>query len=138
MAGTVIVGYDGSEGGNAALSEAITLASVLSADLTIVFAYEKVVVGGESHDLDEAVEEIGERILAEASATASGAGISFTTQYVEGPAAESLALVAERENASYVVVGGTTERPLKAWVLGSTANKLMAIAECPVVVVRIP
>lgn len=136
MADKIITGYDGSDGGKAALSEAVRLAKDLNAEVLVLFAYEKVVVGGESHDLDEAVEAIGERILAEAAESASSAGVELMTEYIEGPAAQTLAAVAEREGARYIVVGGNGEPPLKAWVLGSTPSKLLALADCPVLVVR--
>jgi nucleotide-binding universal stress UspA family protein len=133
----IITGYDGSDGGKVALEEAIKLSNEIGGDVTVLFAYEKVVVGGESHDLDEAVEAIGERVLADAVAIGRAAGAELTTEYIEGPAAQTLATVAEREGARYIVVGGSGEAPLKAWVLGSTANKLLALAPCPVVVVRV-
>ena len=136
MSGKIITGYDGSDGGKVALSEALTLAKDLGAEVLVLFAYEKVVVGGESHDLDEAVEAIGERVLAEAAESARSAGVKLTTEYIEGPAAQTLASVAAREAARYIVVGGNGEPPLKAWVLGSTPSKLLALADCPVVVVR--
>jgi nucleotide-binding universal stress UspA family protein len=136
MSGKIITGYDGSDGGKVALSEALTLAKDLGAEVLVLFAYEKVVVGGESHDLDEAVEAIGERVLAEAAESARSAGVKLTTEYIEGPAAQTLASVAAREGARYIVVGGNGEPPLKAWVLGSTPSKLLALADCPVVVVR--
>ena len=75
MSGKIITGYDGSDGGKVALSEALTLAKDLGAEVLVLFAYEKVVVGGESHDLDEAVEAIGERVLAEAAESARSAGV---------------------------------------------------------------
>ena len=136
MPSKIITGYDGSEGGKAALGEAIKLANDVGGDVTVVFAYEKVVVGGESHDLDEAVEAIGERVLADAVEIGRAAGAELTTEYIEGPAAQTLATVAEREGARYIVVGGNGEAPLKAWVLGSTAQRLLAFSPCPVVVVR--
>jgi nucleotide-binding universal stress UspA family protein len=136
MPNKIITGYDGSEGGKVALGEAIKLANDIGGNVTVLFAYEKVVVGGESHDLDEAVEVIGGRVLAEAEEIGSAAGVGLTTEYIEGPAAQTLATVAEREGARYIVVGSNGEAPLKAWVLGSTAQRLLAFAPCPVVVVR--
>jgi len=136
MPKTIVTGYDGSSGGREALAEALRLARETDARVIALYIYEKVVVGGESHDLDEAVESLGEEMLAEAGAEAEGSGVQLTTEYIEGPAAETLAAVAEREQASYIVVGGNGERPLKAWALGTTANKLLALASCPVVVVR--
>jgi nucleotide-binding universal stress UspA family protein len=136
MPDRIITGYDGSSGGKAALNEAIKLANEIGAELTVVFAYEKVVVGGESHDLDEAVEAIGARVLLEAEEIGRAAGVRLTTEYIEGAAAQTLATVAQREGARYIVVGDHGEAPLKAWVLGSTAHKVLAIAPCAVVVVR--
>ena len=59
MSNKIVTGYDGSDGGKVALAEALTLAKDIGGEVIVLFAYEKVVVGGESHDLDEAVEAIG-------------------------------------------------------------------------------
>ena len=73
---TIVVGYDGTDGSKAALAEAITVAQEIGGDILAVFAYDRVIVGGESHDLDAQVHARGDAMLAEAEATASAAGVT--------------------------------------------------------------
>ncbi|MSX03099.1 MAG: universal stress protein [Actinobacteria bacterium] len=136
MSNAIVVGYDGSDGSKSALDEALAMAADLGCALSVVYSYDKVVVGGESHDLDDAVEAIGEGLLAEASQKAQAAGVEVSTQFLEGPSAQTLSDVADQQAARFIVVGSTGERPLKALVLGSTASKLLGLANRPVLVVR--
>ena len=71
---TIVVGYDGTDGSKAALAEALTVAEEIGGDIVAVFAYDRVIVGGESHDLDAQVHARGDAMLAEAEATAQAAG----------------------------------------------------------------
>ena len=63
---TIVVGYDGTDGSKAALEEAITVAQEIGGEILAVFAYDRVIVGGESHDLDAQVHARGDAMLAEA------------------------------------------------------------------------
>ena len=49
---------------------------------------------------------------------------------------EALLQLADQNNARFIVVGGWGEGPLKGAILGSTAYKVLHLAERPVVVVQ--
>ena len=136
MSKTIVLGYDGSEGGRAALEEALRVAEEVGGDIVAVYAYDKVISGGESRDLDEIIQARGDALLAEASARAGEVGISCATQYAEGRPAEALVAVADQRNARFIVVGSFGERPLKGALLGSTPYKLMQLSERPIIVAR--
>ena len=59
MPGTIVAGYDGTAGCQAAMDEALRLAGELSADLVVVFAYAAGPVGGEAADLLAVLRERG-------------------------------------------------------------------------------
>lgn len=135
---TIVVGYDGTDGSKAALGEAITVAQEIGGDIVAVFAYDRVIVGGESHDLDAQVHARGDEMLAEAAATASAAGVQLRKEYIEENAASALVTVGDDVDARFIVVGSYGERPLKGAIVGSTPYKLIHLADRPVIVVRIP
>ena len=135
---TLVVGYDGTDGSKAALSEAIRVAGEIGGDIVAVFAYDRVIVGGEQHDLDAQVHARGDEMLAEAEATASAAGIALRKEYIEESAASALVTVGDDIDARFIVVGSYGERPLKGVIVGSTPYKLIHLADRPVIVVRIP
>ena len=136
MSKSIVLGYDGTEGGHAALEEALRVAEEIGGDIVAVYAYDKVISGGESRDLDEIIQARGDALLAEASARAGEVGISCATQYAEGRPAEALVAVADQRNARFIVVGSFGERPLKGALLGSTPYKLMQLSERPIIVAR--
>ena len=134
----VVVGYDGTDGGHAALDEAIKVATELGGSVVVVYAYDKVMMAGEVRDLDAAVRERGEALLIEATATATAAGVAVSTQFVEGRPADALVAAADAADARFIVVGSYGERPIKGALVGSTPYRLIHLAERPVIVVRIP
>ncbi len=135
---TIVVGYDGTDGAKAALSEALKVAGEIGGDVVAVFAYDRVIVGGESHDLDAQVHKRGDEMLAEAEAQAQSVGIALRKQYYEQNVASALVEVADEVDARFIVVGSYGERPLKGALVGSTPNKLIHLAERPIIIVRIP
>ncbi len=103
-----------------------------------MFAYDRVIIGGESHDLDAKVHAHGDAMLAEAEAAAQAAGVQLRKEYIEESAASALVKIADDVDARFIVVGSYGERPLKGALVGSTPNKLIHLADRPIIVVRIP
>ncbi len=135
---TIVVGYDGTDGSEAALNESLKVAQEIGGDVVAVFAYDRIIIGGESHDLDAQVHAHGDAMLAAAEAAAQDAGVPLRKEYIEENAAMALVRVAEDVDARFIVVGSYGERPLKGVLVGSTPNKLIHLADRPIIVVRIP
>ncbi len=136
MAG-LIVGYDGSDGAEAAFHAAADLSKRLGVGLTLVFGFEANPVGGEALDYWAALREHGESVLGTAIEEAKAAGVEVETLVVERGPAEALAELADEREADMIVVGSHGERPIAAAVLGSTPHKLLHLSHRPVLVVRI-
>lgn len=134
--GEIVVGYDGSDCGKAALDEALRLAEGLGDRVTIVFGYAPPGIwGGEIAEHEEAIEEFGETVMGEARSRAEASGVEAEVAMVAKKASEALVEVARSHAARMIVVGSYGEPPLKGMILGSTPNKLLYMAECPVLVV---
>jgi nucleotide-binding universal stress UspA family protein len=132
----VIVGYDGSDCGKAALDEACKLAKELGDEIVVVFGYAPGGYGGgEIPSHREAVEEIGERVTKEAQQQTAAAGIAVDVRLLPLKAHHALLQVADELDTRMIIVGTYGEPPLKGAILGSTPHKLLHTADVPVLVV---
>src|ERR1700710_1300177 len=126
----IVVGYDGSACGEAALEAALAIAPTLGDQVTVVFGYAPPGIwGGEIADHEEAIEELGEKVLGKARAQAAASGTEIAEQLVPKRAVPALLDVAEERDARMIVVGTFGEAPLKGLILGSTTNKLLHLTK---------
>jgi len=134
--GQIVVGYDGSACGDAALDAALGIAGELGDSVTVVFGYAPPGLwGGEIAEHEEAIEELGEKVMASARARAAEQGVEIEAQLVAKRAAEALIEAADQREARMIVVGSFGESALKGIILGSTTNKLLHLTDRPVLVV---
>jgi len=134
--GQIVVGYDGSACGDAALDSALDLADELDDRVSVVFGYAPPGLwGGEIAEHEEAIEELGEKVVQRAKSQAAERGADIDVELVPKRAAEALLEVAGQRGARMIVVGSFGDPPLKGMILGSTPNKLLHMSELPVLVV---
>jgi nucleotide-binding universal stress UspA family protein len=134
--GQIVVGYDGSDCSRNALDEALRTAVALGDEVTVVFGYAPPGLwGGEIVEHEEAIEERGQKVLAEAQHQAEAAGITVELELVAKKASEAIVAAADKRDARMIVVGSYGDPPLKGMILGSTPNKLLHLADRPVLVV---
>ena len=132
----IVVGYDGSDCSKAALAEAVGLAKGLGDRLVLVFGYAPPGIwGGEIAEHEEALEELGAKVTGEAMEKVSAAGVEAEVELVAKRPSEALVNVAAERDARMIIVGSYGDKPLKGVILGSTPNKLLYMAERPVLVV---
>jgi nucleotide-binding universal stress UspA family protein len=133
----IVVGYDGSSCGEAALDQALALAGELGDHVTVVFGYAPPGIwGGEIADHEAAIEELGEKVTAEARRRAAARDAEIDVELVPKHATEALLETAEQRGARMIVVGGGGDSALKGFILGSTPHKLLHLSERPVLVVQ--
>ena len=133
---TIVVGYDGSDCGRAALEEALGLAKSLGDRVVVVFGYAPPGIwGGEIVEHAEAIEELGSKVLDGARARAAASDVEAEFRLVPAKPSHALVEVAEELGARMVVVGSYGDPPLKGAILGSTPNKLLHASAYPVLVV---
>jgi nucleotide-binding universal stress UspA family protein len=132
----IVVGYDGSDCGRAALDEACALAKEMNSEIVVVFGYAPGGYGGgEIPTHREAVEEIGEKVAAEAQRRTLAAGVRSEVKLLPLKPDHALVEAAEECDARMIVVGSYGEAPLKGAILGSTPYKLLHTSTRPVLVV---
>jgi len=141
----IVVGTDGSDTAAEAVRQAVDLAKLAGATLSIVSAYEPVSkrrVEGEKQDAPPDVQyEIGPRedvnlILDAAAASARKEGIEVQIHPVEADPAEAILNVAEETKADLIVVGNKGMTGARRFLLGSVPNNVSHHAPCSVIIVR--
>lgn len=141
----IVVGTDGSETAGEAVRQAVDLAKLAGAQLSIVSAFEPVPkrrVEAEKLDAPTDVQhEIGPRedvnlILDAAAAAAKREGLEVQTHPVEGNPADAILTVAEETGADLIVVGNKGMTGARRFLLGSVPNNVSHNAPCSVIIVR--
>jgi len=132
----IVVGYDGSDCSRAALDEGLRTAKALGDEVVVVFGYSPPGLwGGEIVEHEEAIEEQGAKVLEEAKHQAEATGATVETALVAKKPSEAIVETADERDARMIVVGSYGDPPLKGMILGSTPNKLLHLADRPVLVV---
>lgn len=148
MGGSIMCGVDGSPDSRAALGVAARLAKRLEGKLVLAHVAEVPVApyaaaGGmgagriapqpKTFATRDDQEKAGARLL-EQIAVEHGLG-DAERLVVVGVPAESLADLADDEDAELIVVGSRGRGRFKAAFLGSVSNSLVGVARCPVLIV---
>jgi nucleotide-binding universal stress UspA family protein len=141
----IVVGTDGSETAAEAVRQAIELARLTGATLSLVSAYQPASgrrVQAEQAEAPADVQyEIGPRedvnlILDAAAAEAKQQGIDVQTHPVEADPADAILNVAEETKADLIVVGNKGMTGARRYLLGSVPNNVSHHAPCSVIIVR--
>jgi len=141
----IVVGTDGSDTAAEAVRQAVDLAKLSGATVSIVSAYQPVSkrrIEGEQQDAPADVQhEIGPRedvnlVLEAAAAGAKSAGVEVQTHPVEADPAEAILDVAEETDADLIVVGNKGMTGARRFLLGSVPNNVSHHAPCNVMIVR--
>lgn len=141
----IVVGTDGSETAGEAVRQAIDLAKLTGAQLSIVSAYQPISarrVQGEQLEAPADVQhEIGPRedvnlVLEAAAAEARKADVDAQVHPVQADPAEAILNVAEETGADLIVVGNKGMTGARRYLLGSVPNNVSHHAPCSVIIVR--
>ena len=136
----ILVGLDGSEAGNHALDLALELADLTHAKVHVVSVEEHLpayaATVGEVDDEDRYENEYFQRVQADAQRAAAKRRVPITLEVQRGHAADALVRTAKVTHADIVVIGHTGHSRLHNLFLGSTADKVVEHAPCPVLVAR--
>ena len=135
----IVIANDGSEGGFRALSLACDLAKAHAAALHMISVEELPNVPA---SIDEIIETKAEEnhkfhdVLAKAHAVAKEKGVKLNAEVVAGHAVAAVVATAKAKKADLLVVGFIGHSALYERIIGSTADRLVRLAPCPVLVVK--
>lgn len=139
MAYKIVVGYDGTAGGKAALDQAVDLARRVSGELVVTYAFggRKQYVGAPLTPR-RTLQDMGEKVLSEAMAGLADSGVAAEAVLVDDDGWQGLRSVADQHDAAMIVVATHGESPLTGILLGSTAYRLVHTSTTPVLIVPVP
>jgi nucleotide-binding universal stress UspA family protein len=141
----IVVGTDGSETAGEAVRQAVELAKMTGATLSLVSAYQPAssrrVQAEQSGAPADVQYEIGPRedvnlLLDGAAADAKREGLEVQTHPVEADPADAILNVAEETKADLIVVGNKGMTGARRYLLGSVPNNISHHAPCSVMIVR--
>jgi nucleotide-binding universal stress UspA family protein len=136
---SVVLGYDESPGARHALAVAIDVARRYAEPLVLVYGSSPPgAVGEEYRSHQDALDEVGRTVLSHALAEAEAAGVEAVVEQVHAKPVDALLSVADRHDATVIVVGTWGETPLRGAILGSTSHKLLHLSKRPVLCVPAP
>lgn len=137
----IIVAVDGSEFSRRAIRAAADLAKAMGGRLTLVNAREPAAVPGDfgwvpPPGFFAAVDERSRKLLEEERAQVQHPGLPVEVKSLEGPPGDAIAHFAESQGADLIVVGTRGRGAVRRVLLGSVADRLVHVANRPVLVVR--
>lgn len=141
----ILVGFDFSEHSKAAVGQAIQVAKQTGAQMHAVFVFEQEVHPAYYPIWEQTVSDMLPQIEDEADRELrpvfEGAGLSnWRVSVIRGnyKAPKELAEYARTTDADLIVVGTHGLKGWDRWLLGSTSERLLRIAPCPVMTVHLP
>jgi len=136
----ILIGYDGSNGGKAALAAAATLAEKFESQVTAIWVREPLPrhsdLPGEYEGEAEAADEYFEERRKEVADVAAQYGLSIPCEVRRGHAAKVLVTLAKEGSYDLIVVGHSDHSELWGRLLGDTADRISDHAHCSVLIVK--
>jgi nucleotide-binding universal stress UspA family protein len=141
----ILTAIDFSENSECAFDYALTLATQFKAELTILHVInEPVDLRGfyvphiSFEQLEKEIEEGAVKMMDTFCSERLGAFSNFKTSIVTGIPYDEITAVAARIDASLIVLGTHGRTGLDHILFGSTAERVVRTAQCPVLTVRLP
>jgi len=138
----LLVGYDGSKGGTAALRHAAGMAKEFGAQVTALWVREPLPrytdLPGEPEGEAEAGDEYFRERQVEVEALAKELGISIACETRRGHPAKAIVKFADEGRYDLVVVGHSDHSEMWGRLLGDTADRISDHAHCSVLIVKRP
>lgn len=135
----ILVANDGSEPAFRALSLALALAQQNQSELHMVCVEELPYLPEFIEDVREGVEAAARRyqdVLQRARALAEKSDLSLRAHVVAGHPVRDIVNLAAELDAQLLVIGATGHSALYERMIGSRADRIVQLAQCPVMVVK--
>jgi nucleotide-binding universal stress UspA family protein len=141
----ILTAIDFSENSEYAFDYALTLAKQFDSQLTLLHVInEPVDLRGfyvphiSFEQLEKEIEEGAEKMMAKFCSSKMGDFTNFTTSIVTGIPYEEIIRSAREAAASLIVLGTHGRTGLDHLIFGSTAERVVRGASCPVLTIRLP
>ena len=136
----ILVGYDGSNGGKAALAAAATLAEKFESQVTALWVRVPLPrhsdLPGEYEEEAASADDYFQERQKEVAETAAQYGMSIPCEVRRGHAAKAVVTFAKEGGYDLIVVGHSDHSELWGRLLGDTADRISDHAHCSVLIVK--
>ncbi|MBI5213006.1 MAG: universal stress protein [Nitrospirae bacterium] len=136
---TIVTAFDGSEFSKKALEHACRLSKTDYSEITAMYViprYEEMVGFLRTESIKRSLFREAQKILDEAKKTALSHGVFISATIQEGQAAEKITETAKLLKSDLVVMGSYGWGGINKVIIGSTAERVIMNASCPVLVVK--
>ncbi len=136
---SILVPFDGSDASKKALERACRLSKMDGAGVTVMYAiprYEEMIGFFRTSSIQKSLMEEARKITDVAKDFASAQNVRVETVIEEGPAGDKVVAAANRLSSDLIVMGSYGWRGVNKASMGSTAERVIMNASCPVLVVR--
>jgi nucleotide-binding universal stress UspA family protein len=142
----IIAPTDFSPPARAGIAAAVEMAEHQSAELILVYAIPRLPLVPAPHGagavgqvaLEEEIRESAEKAIGEMVENLAPSGVTARHRILSGDPAEQIVAAAKEEDADLIVMATHGETGWRRFVSGSVAEKVVRLAECPVLAVRGP
>lgn len=134
---SILVPYDGSEFSKLALNHACRIAKTDGADVTVLYViprYEEMIGFVKTEGINNSLHREAHRIIDGATSIASARDISLKTAIEEGFASDKIAETASLFKNDLIVMGSYGWRGVSRAIMGSTTERVIMNASCPILI----
>ena len=134
----ILVGHDGSRDAETAFEDALDLAALARARLSVVSVASppEPPTEVETQAAIEAATAHYEKLFESLRRQAQERQVELRTHLLVGHPADQILKTATAQGADLIVVGHRGRSAIREWVSGSTSRRVVSHANCPVLVVR--
>jgi nucleotide-binding universal stress UspA family protein len=137
--GSILVPFDGSESSKKAMKRACDLSKLDGAEIAAVYViprYEEMVEFFRTASIEKSLHLEAQKILDKAKELASGEGVSITTIMEQGHAGDKIVEIARKQGNDLIVMGTCGWSGVNKAIMGSSTERVITHATCPILVVR--
>lgn len=136
---SILVPFDGSEFSQKALNRSCQLSKINGAAITAMYViprYEEMVEFFKSESIKKSLLQEAQKIMDKAKGIASNIGASIKVEIQEGQAAERIIETAKKLKNDLIVMGNYGYSGVNKAIMGSTTERVIINASCPILIVR--
>ncbi|MGD0282372.1 MAG: universal stress protein, partial [Dissulfurispiraceae bacterium] len=136
---SILVPFDGSECSKQALKQACRIASIDGGSVTVLYViprYEEMIGFFRSSSIKNSLMNEALKITEKAGGLASENGIRVKSLIEDGDVSSKITEIAVKEGNDLIVMGSYGWSGIDKAVIGSTTERVIMHANCPILVVR--
>jgi len=136
---SLLVPFDGSDSSRKALIRAGELAKKDGGEVSVLYViprYEEMMDFFKTESISKSLYQEAEKIASVAKKLAADIGVPIKAVVQEGHAGDKIVEMAERLKSDLIVMGTHGWRGVNKAIMGSTADRTIAHASCPILIVK--